>query len=97
MLVVVEMFVPGDSIREVDFACKAAVGQQLHRSIHCAVTDARVLITYYTIDVLYASVPFVHQKGFEDEFAMWCKFEFASLQILHENLHLGSKDFHGAG
>lgn len=97
MFVVVEVFISRDSIREVDFACKAAVAQQLHRSIYRRVTDAGVLFSYHPIDVLYASVPFVGQKAFENEFAMRCEFELASLQILHENLHLWSKDFHGPG
>src|SRR5262245_41598204 len=97
MFVVVEVFIPRDSIREIDFAGQAAVSQQLHRSIHGRVSNPGILFTYDTIDVLYAPVPFMVQKGLKDEFAMRCEFEFASLQILHENLHLGSKDFHGAG
>jgi hypothetical protein len=40
---------------------------------------------------------FMREERIQDQLSMGRQLEFARLQVLHKNLHLRNKDFHGAG
>ena len=94
---IVEMFVSRDAIGQIDLAGETTVRQDLHCPVYRGVADARVLFANGPIDILDASMALVIQKSIEDELTMRCEFEFALLQILHEDLHLRGENLHGAG
>src|SRR5437870_6360371 len=97
MLMIVEMLVPCNAVRQIDLARQSAIGENLHRPIHGRVPHTRIFRPYDTVNVLHAPMAFVFEENIQNELTMGSDFEFSALQVFEEYLHLRSKNLHGVG
>src|SRR5689334_1600746 len=91
------MLISHDAVCQINLSREPAIRQKLHGPIYSCIANTRIALTNDPVNILDTPMAFIVQKRVENKLPMRCKFEFPGLQVLHEDLHLGSENLHGVG